>query len=143
MAIPKRDGCHYFEQRWKPKSWGRNRRFVLVSQEVARQNKEPLQLDLFRPVERSMEFKVILTNHTMAAGKLVSLHEGRGRQEKVLGELKSQAEMRYVPCRFPHANQTWLPGGDPCPQSGQGVADGAPKAAPQAGSQAHRTMGLR
>lgn len=107
---PKREGCHYFEQRWKPKSWGRNRRFVLVSQEVAKQNKEPLQLDLFRPVERGMEFKVILTNHTMAAGKLVCLHEGRGSQEKVFGELKSQAEMGYVPCRRLHANQTWLLG---------------------------------
>lgn len=87
---------------------GRKRRFVLVSQEVAKQNKEPLQLDLFRPVERGMEFKVILTNHTMASGKLVCLHEGRGSQEKVFGELKSQTEMSYVPCRRLHANQTWL-----------------------------------
>jgi hypothetical protein len=107
---PGREGSHYFEQRWKPKCWGRRRRFVFVSHEVGKQDKEPLQLDLFRPVERGVDFKVILTNHTMGAGRVVSLHEGRGSQEKVFGELKSQVQLGYVPCRRLHANQTWLLG---------------------------------
>lgn len=107
---PGRAGSHYFEQHWKPKSWSRRRRFVFVSQEVETQDKEPLQLDLFRPIERGMDFKLILTNHAMGAGKLVRLHEGRGSQEKVFGELKSQVQLGYVPCRRLHANQTWLLG---------------------------------
>lgn len=83
---------------------------MFVSQEVDNQHKEPLQLDLFRPVGRGVDFKVILTNHRLGAGKVVSLHEGRGIQEKVFGELKSQVQLDYVPCRRLHANQTWLLG---------------------------------
>ena len=54
-----------------------------------------------------MDVKVILTNHTMRAGKVVSLHEGRGSREKVFGELKSPVQPRYLPCGRLHANQTW------------------------------------
>ena len=108
QAAAGREGRHFFEERWKPQSWSRKRRFLFVAQEVKMQDKEPVQLDLFRPVERGMEFKVILTNHTMGAGNVVALHEGRGCQEKVFGEMKSQAQTAYVPCRKWVANQTWL-----------------------------------
>jgi hypothetical protein len=103
-----RSGCHHFEERWKPQSWTRKRRFLFVSQEVAVQNKEPVQLDLFVPVKSGMEFKVILTNHRLSAGKVIRLHEGRGSQEKVFGEMKSQVQLGYIPCRKWQANQTWM-----------------------------------
>lgn len=47
-----RKGCYCFEEGWKPQSWRRRRRFLFVAQEVAVQDKEPVQLDLFRPVDR-------------------------------------------------------------------------------------------
>lgn len=103
-------GSYYFEQKWKPKSWSRRRRFLFVGKDVGIQNKEPIQLDLFRPVELGVDFKVIITNHTMSAGKVVTYHEGRGCQEKVFGELKTQVHLGYVPCKRLHANQTWLLG---------------------------------
>lgn len=102
-----RKGCYHFEERWKPQCWKRKGRFLFVGQEVAAQNKEPIQLDLFVPVRGDMEFKVILTNHQLSAGKVVSLHEGRGCQEKVFGEMKSHVQLGYIPCRKWLANQTW------------------------------------
>jgi hypothetical protein len=82
--------------------------FLFFSQEVAVQNKEPVQLDLFVPVKSGMEFKVILTNHRLSAGKVICLHEGRGSQEKVFGEMKSQVQLGYIPYRKWQANQTWM-----------------------------------
>ena len=52
----------YFESRWKPKSWNTRYRFIFVRKRVRRQNKAPVQLDLFEPVEYGSEFKVIVTN---------------------------------------------------------------------------------
>ena len=34
-------------------------------------------------------------------------HNGRGAQEAIFAELKSQTQMDYIPCRRPAANQTW------------------------------------
>lgn len=107
LATLGRKGCYHFEENWKPQCWSRKRRFLFVSQEVAVQNKEPIQLDLFIPVRGDMEFKVILTNHRLSAGKVISLHEGRGCQEKVFGEMKSHVQLGYIPCRKWLANQTW------------------------------------
>jgi hypothetical protein len=108
QVTPGRKGCHYFEQSWKPKSWRHKRRFLFMSQEVTVQHKEPIQLDLFIPRQSGVEFKVILTNHKIGAGRVVSLHEGRGSQEKVFGEMKNQVQLGYVPCRRWLANQAWL-----------------------------------
>jgi len=99
---------HYFEWKWKPESWTKKRRFLFVRQTVAVQQKEPIQLDLFTPVAEGYEFKVIVTNKKGTAGRIARFHEGRGSQEKVYGELKSQAQMDYVPCRRLVANQIYL-----------------------------------
>jgi hypothetical protein len=52
------------------------------------QNKEPVQLDLFAPVQQSYEFKVIITNKTGAAGKVPHFHEGRGCKDVSVGSQK-------------------------------------------------------
>jgi len=36
------------------------------------------------------------------------LHNGRGAQEAIFAELKSQTNMDYVPCNRKNANQIWL-----------------------------------
>ena len=67
-----------------------------------------MQLDLFEPVEEGYEFKVIVTNKKGLAGSVVRYHEGRGYQEKIFGEMKSQAQMDYIPARRRAANEVYL-----------------------------------
>jgi Transposase DDE domain group 1 len=97
-----------FESRWKPQSWAKKARFVFMRNTVSVQNKAPIQLNLFEPVQQGYEFKVIVTNKTAAAGKVARFHEGRGYQEKIYGELKDQAQMGYVPARRLVANKVYL-----------------------------------
>jgi hypothetical protein len=99
---------HFFQWQWKPESWGRKRRFLFLRQTVGVQQKGPVQLDLFTPIALGYEFKVIVTNKKTTAGRAARFHEGRGAQEKVYGELKSQAQMDYIPCRRLIANQIYL-----------------------------------
>jgi hypothetical protein len=107
--VPGSEGrSHAFESRWKPQSWAKKARFIFIRNTVAVQKKEPIQLNLFEPVEQGYEFKVIVTNKTAAVGKVARFHEGRGYQEKLYGELKGQAQMGYVPARRLVANQVYL-----------------------------------
>ncbi len=99
---------HFFQWKWKPQSWRRKSRFVFIRKTVAVQNKAPIQLDLFAPVERGHEFKVIVTNKKVGAGNVARFHEGRGYQEKIYAELKSQTQMDYIPCQRLVANQIYL-----------------------------------
>jgi hypothetical protein len=98
----------YFEQDWKPKAWAVKRRFVFVRQRRPLQIKGPIQLDLFVPHEHGYDFKVIVTNKTISAAKVLAFHNGRGAQEAVFGDLKSQCQMDYVAVRRLHGNQTYL-----------------------------------
>lgn len=98
----------YFETRWKPKSWDEHFRFVLVRSEVRRQYKGPVQLELFIPYDYGYDFKVIVTNKKLKAKALVAYHDGRGSQEGIFSELKSQCHMGYVPVRTLIGNQLYL-----------------------------------
>ena len=100
--------CDYFESNWKPKSWSRRHRFIFVRQQAKIQQKTPLQLDLFVPHEYGFSFKVIVTNKQLGAAKAVAFHNGRGSQEGIFGELKSQNQMDYVPTRTWNGNQVYL-----------------------------------
>ena len=94
--------CAYFELLWKPKSWEQRRRFLFIRTQARQQCKEPVQLDLFTPYEYGVEFKVIITNKHLRARKVVMFHQGRGAQEGLFAELKSDNQMDYLPTR------TWL-----------------------------------
>ena len=107
----------YFESRWKPKCWGRRYRFVFIRKCVKRQHKEPIQLDLFIPIEHDYEFKVIVTNKRLSARKVVVFHEGRGSQEGLIGELKSHCQMDYVPGDHAPRQSTLFAGRHSRPQS--------------------------
>jgi len=98
----------YFESHWKPKCWNQRFRFVFIREQQPLQRKGPVQLELFQPYEYGYQFKVIVTNTTLSARKVLRLHNGRGAQEGVFAELKSQAQMDYIPARRLVANQTWL-----------------------------------
>ena len=98
----------YFETQWKPKSWPRRCRFVMIRTRAKQQQKGPVQLDLFEPYEYGYEFKVIVTNKDLKAAHLVDYHGGRGSQEGVFGELKTQCQMDYIPVRKRCGNETYL-----------------------------------
>ncbi len=98
----------FFETRWKPKSWSTPYRFIFIRKQVRCQDKAPLQLDLFKPIEYGYEFKVIVTNKHTTARKVVAFHEGRGSQEGIFAELKSHCQMDYVPVTTRVGNQLYL-----------------------------------
>jgi hypothetical protein len=98
----------YFELRWKPKSWKKRARFLAIRTLQPVQRKEPLQLDLFIPQVAGYAFKVVVTNKAISARRVVVYHEGRGAQEAIFGELKSEGQMDYIPVRKLLGNQTYL-----------------------------------
>ena len=99
----------FFELDWKPESWGSTHfRFIAVRREVKKQIKGPIQLDLFVPYDHQHEFKVILTNKRTKANSVLMFHNGRGSQENIFSELKSQAQMDYVPTNTKNGNQVYL-----------------------------------
>lgn len=95
----------WFETFWKPKKWDSRFRFLLIRQRVSLINRGPVQLDLFQPHQEGYDFKVIVTNKPIKAKKVLMFHNGRADQEGVFGELKSQAQMDYIPVRRLGGNQ--------------------------------------
>jgi hypothetical protein len=98
----------YFEAAWKPKSWPRRCRFLMIRTESKKQQKGPIQLNLFEPYEYGYEFKVIVTNKDLTAAAVVAYHEGRGSQEGIFGELKTDCQMGYIPVRRRLGNEMYL-----------------------------------
>lgn len=102
------DCCDFFEIRWKPKSWSGKQRFVFIRTRNRKQHKEQVQLDLFIPYEYGYDFKVIVTNKSVGARKVLRYHNGRGAQEGIFAELKSQTQMDYIPTRRQAGNQVFV-----------------------------------
>ncbi|MFQ5433226.1 MAG: IS1380 family transposase [Nitrospinota bacterium] len=98
----------YFESTWKPQCWDTRFRFIFIRTKTKKQQKGPVQLDLFIPYEYGYEFKVIVTNKTTRARRVAAYHEGRGSQEGIFAELKSHCHLDYVPVRSWYGNQTYL-----------------------------------
>ena len=98
----------YFELQWKPKSWRQRHRFVVICNEVKIQSKEPVQLDLFEPFKTGCDFKVVISNKSLSVPRLIDFHNGRGSQEGIFGELKSENALAYVPTRTWTGNQTYM-----------------------------------
>lgn len=98
----------YFEESWKPNAWKRQFRFLFIRTRARRQHKGPIQLDLFLPYEYGYDFKVVVTNKTLLPTKVVTFHEGRGSQEGIFGELKTDCQMGYIPVKKCLGNQMYL-----------------------------------
>lgn len=95
----------FFEPSWKPAGWDRRRRVVVLRRRVPVRRKEPLQLDLFEPRGHGFEFKAVVTNKRASARGVARFHEGRGAQEAMFAELKSQCGLGYAPSRKEAANR--------------------------------------
>jgi hypothetical protein len=98
----------YFELSWKPDCWKKRFRFLVIRTHTKKQQKGPIQLDLFIPHDYGYEFKVIVTNKTVQARTVVAFHDGRGSQESIFAELKSHCQIDYVPVRTLNGNRTYL-----------------------------------
>lgn len=103
------DDWSYFEWMWRPHAKS-DRMFpcVVFRQRVAVARKGPIQLDLFEPIHREYEYKVVMTNKAVTAKTILQFHNGRGAQEGIFAELKSQLSMDYLPSRRLVANQIYL-----------------------------------
>ena len=95
----------YFETKWKPKSWDAPHRFLFIRKKVRTQHKGPLQLHLFQPRDLHFDYKVIVTNKAESAKSVVLFHNGRGSQEAIFGDAKTDAALDVLPSRRLAGNQ--------------------------------------
>ena len=95
----------YFETQWKPKSWESFYRFLFIRKRVKSQQKGPLQLHLFEPRDTHFDYKVIVTNKRESAKRVVQFHNGRGSQETLFGDAKTDAALDVLPSRRLGGNQ--------------------------------------
>jgi hypothetical protein len=98
----------FFEARWKPKCWSRKVRILLYRRKVRKPRKGPIQLHLFQPVEFDFEYKVVATNKKISPRGILLFHNGRGSQEGLFAELKTQCQMGYIPTKRKAGNTAWL-----------------------------------
>jgi hypothetical protein len=102
------EGFSSFELDWKPKCWQQRHRFLVIRQKRAEQLKGELQLDLFEPRDWTYEYKVIVTNKTVNVRHATRYHEGRGSQEGIFGELKTDVAMGHIPVKTRNGNQAYM-----------------------------------
>jgi hypothetical protein len=101
--------CHwsYFESNWKPNCWDGSFRFIFIRKKNKKQRKGPLQLKLFEPVDFNYDYKVIVTNKTESAKNVVLFHNGRGSQEAIFADAKTDTALDVIACRRLVANQVF------------------------------------
>lgn len=99
------DDWSYFEVSWKPGSWQKGFRCFVIRQRVRVARKGPIQLELFEPIQRDYEYKVVMTNKKGSARAILGFHNGRGSQEGTIGDLKSHVQFDYIPTRRKIGNQ--------------------------------------
>jgi len=97
----------YFEASWKPKSWKTCYRFIFIRKKSPKQRKGMLQLDLFEPRDFEFDYKVIVTNKTQSAKSVVLFHNGRGSQEAIFGDAKTDAALNVLPSKRLAGNQLY------------------------------------
>ena len=64
-----------------------------------------LQLHLFEPRDFVYDYKVIVTNKKESAKSVVLFHNGRGSQERIFGDAKTDAALDVIPSKRLAGNQ--------------------------------------
>jgi len=90
---------------WKPKKWEKGHRMLLFRKKRIKQRKGPMQLDLFEPRDFEFEYKVVVTNKVSVPATILSFHNGRGSQEKLIGECKQHAALDVVATHTKNGNE--------------------------------------
>ena len=98
----------YFEKQWKSGKWTRRARFVFVRQKSKVQSKEPVQLDLFVPFAWVYDFKGHRDQQAHPGRQAAGFPNGRGSQERVFAELKTDSQLEDVLTRTLSGNQIYL-----------------------------------
>jgi hypothetical protein len=102
----------YFELKtWAPKGWesgvDRRVRFVVYRQKRQKPLKGEIQLEFEEPVDPYFEYKIICTNKKGSAKSILLFHNGRGTQEGLFAELKSDTRAGRLPTRRKVANHVY------------------------------------
>ena len=98
----------FFEMDWRPRKWNKNFRFIFYRQKAHKQRKGPIQLDLFVPLDTRYDYKVVVTNKTVKAKAVLFFHNGRGSQETIFGDMKTDCPLDYIPTRRRVGNEIWM-----------------------------------
>ena len=88
-------------------AWDRVERIAIYRKRV---NHEPVKgkpLELFNPDDGYWEYSTVATNKTLDLRALWHFQNGRGVQEKVIGELKSGLAFATIPSKTYSANTAW------------------------------------
>jgi len=93
------DTWSFFETRWSPKSWATDFRIIIYRQRSKVARCGAIQLDLFEPFDWQFEYKAVITNKKESPHAVLNFHNGRGAQEGIFAELKSQLNLDYIPTR--------------------------------------------
>ncbi len=87
--------------------WKRTERIVIYRKRVNHRPVKGTQLELFNPDDGQWEYSVVATNKSLGATALWHFHNGRGVQEKTIGELKSGLAFATIPTDRYSANTAW------------------------------------
>lgn len=97
-----RDGSEVASFTWRPKTWQRERRFVVRRDPI--EPGEQLRLD-----ERDYHYYVLVTNdHERSADELERWHRAKANVENRIKEAKLGFGLDNLPCRGFHANWAYL-----------------------------------
>lgn len=67
-----------------------------------------MEFDLFVLTIDGYQFTVVITNKTIGARYVARFHHGRGAQEGILAEMKSQGQRDDIPTRTRASNQLYM-----------------------------------
>lgn len=87
--------------------WNRTERVVIYRKRLNHRSPKSHQLDLFNPDDGEWEYSIIATNKTLGPLALWHFQNGRGTQEKTIGELKSGFALGSIPTNRYSANTAW------------------------------------
>lgn len=87
--------------------WNRTERVVIYRKRLNHRSPKSHQLDLFNPDDGEWEYSVVATNKTLQPRALWHFQNGRGVQEKTIGELKSGFAFASIPTNRYSANTAW------------------------------------
>ena len=88
-------------------AWNRTERAVIYRKRINHKSPKSHQLDLFNPDDGEWEYSVVATNKTLTPRALWHFQNGRGTQEKTIGELKSGLAFATIPTNRYSANTAW------------------------------------
>jgi hypothetical protein len=88
-------------------AWDRVERIAVYRKRIQHEPVKGKQLELFNPDDGYWEYSVVATNKTLDLRALWHFQNGRGVQEKVIGELKSGLAFASIPSQSYSANTAW------------------------------------